>query len=81
MSEAEALFSTEFYTWTHLTWKRHPLIRQFGSYSLPPAIESKVEFVSGVADFPMPRPSSNKRGPKAAVAKERQLSESSEQVT
>jgi hypothetical protein len=48
-------------------WGRK-LLRQFGAYSIPSELDSVVDFVTGISDFPMPRADAHKRFPAKAAA-------------
>ena len=55
VAEAEQLLSTQLFGFTHSKSGRR-VTRQWGAYSIADAIDAQVHFVTGVADFPMPRP-------------------------
>jgi len=62
-STIEKLFATKLYIYTHKNG--HTIVRAFGEYSIPQALEEIVEFTEGITDFPMHR-SSSIRKPTAA---------------
>lgn len=50
---AENLFQTQFFQYNNKAMKK-TVVRQFGSYSLPSAIRSRVDLITGVTNFPPP---------------------------
>eukprot|EP00747_Dinoflagellata_sp_TGD_P137215 gnl/TRDRNA2_/TRDRNA2_175650_c0_seq1.p1 gnl/TRDRNA2_/TRDRNA2_175650_c0~~gnl/TRDRNA2_/TRDRNA2_175650_c0_seq1.p1 ORF type:complete len:610 (-),score=150.65 gnl/TRDRNA2_/TRDRNA2_175650_c0_seq1:356-2185(-) len=53
VGDAEKLFDTRFFTYTHD--KGHTIIRSVGTHSIPVDVHAAIDFVEGVADFPMHR--------------------------
>jgi len=52
VAQAERLFDTEMYEFTHMTGVK--IIRSMGSYSVPHHLKHLVEMVTGLSTFPIP---------------------------
>lgn len=53
--DAERLFQTEIYSFVHDNG--HTVLRSMGSHSVPKEVAGVIDFVEGIADFPMHRSS------------------------
>lgn len=58
MKDVEKLFETQVYIYVHDNG--HMVLRSMGEHSVPSAIAEVIDFVEGIADFPMHRSSSRK---------------------
>jgi len=58
VADAEALFNAEVYTFVHDNG--HTIQRIMGQHSVPAAVHTAIDFVEGVADFPMHRATGKK---------------------
>jgi subtilase family serine protease len=58
VADAEALFNAEVFTFVHDNG--HTIQRVMGQHSVPADVHAAIDFVEGVADFPMHRASSRK---------------------
>jgi len=62
VKDIEALFETELYIFTHDNG--HIVLRTMGQHSVPEHVHEAIDFVEGLADFPMHR-SSSRKSPKS----------------
>lgn len=58
VGEVESLFQTEIFSFVHENG--HTILRSMGEHSIPSHLAGIIEFVEGIADFPMHRPSVRK---------------------
>merc|ERR1719161_1427745 len=58
VADAEALFNAEVYSFVHDNG--HTILRAMGPHSVPVDVHAAIDFVEGIADFPMHRSSSRK---------------------
>eukprot|EP00746_Dinoflagellata_sp_MGD_P147116 gnl/MRDRNA2_/MRDRNA2_79495_c0_seq1.p1 gnl/MRDRNA2_/MRDRNA2_79495_c0~~gnl/MRDRNA2_/MRDRNA2_79495_c0_seq1.p1 ORF type:complete len:609 (-),score=144.66 gnl/MRDRNA2_/MRDRNA2_79495_c0_seq1:288-2114(-) len=58
VADAEALFNAEVYSFVHDNG--HTILRAMGPHSVPADVHEAIDFVEGIADFPMHRSSSRK---------------------
>lgn len=57
-NDVERLFDTEIFSYTHDNG--HALLRTMGAHSVPKYISDVIDFVEGIADFPMHRTSARR---------------------
>lgn len=58
VEDAERIFATELYIFVHDNG--HTIVRSMGAHSVPTAVRDAIDFVEGIADFPMHRSSARK---------------------
>merc|ERR1719160_2075727 len=58
VADVEKLFDAEVFSFSHDNG--HTILRVMGQHSVPAAVHAAIDFVEGVADFPMHRSSARK---------------------